>query len=97
MKSEDRLLESVNAFFSKVKMDGIKAIAHSTTEQSRMELLGLMEFIDNQEAEFKALLKEISSTTVVYLKEGEEFTEAMLAQMPKEFRVEKLDEDGTDK
>lgn len=90
MKAEQELMEAFNAFFSKAKMDGIKAIAHSTSETSRMELLGLMEYIDNHEAKFKALLKTITTNTVVFIGEEEDITDDMVAQMPQEFSVEKI-------
>lgn len=58
MRTEE-LLEELTGFFNQLREDGMIAIALSESEQSRMKLLGLMQFSTRQEIVLKRIVKDL--------------------------------------
>jgi len=58
MKTEE-LIEELTGFFNQLREDGMIAIALSESENSRMKLLGLMQYATRQEIVLKRLVNDL--------------------------------------
>jgi hypothetical protein len=61
----NKLHESLNEFFNKLRDDGMTAIALSENEEARMKMLGLLQYATRKEIELKQMIADLEDGVII--------------------------------